>query len=148
MVFLVSPIGEEGSDTNKRANTVKKYLVEKSFPRPDFMVERADDNKNPGHITPQMIASIWAADLVVVDLTGLNPNVFYEAAVVHGYRLLFENRSNAPRLAKQNWKSPSRGKTNPRSLHEKTRALDRHLTKHRLIKQEREERGFLVGQAW
>lgn len=44
---------------------------------------RADDVRMPGCITKEIVTSLHTADLVVADLTGHNPNVFYELAVAH-----------------------------------------------------------------
>lgn len=84
--FLISPIGEEGSDTRKRSDTVKKHIVEAALvPNLVATVARADDDSNPGEITPAIITAILDSDLIVADLTGVNPNVFYELAVAHAY---------------------------------------------------------------
>ncbi|MDY7103371.1 MAG: hypothetical protein S0880_19480 [Actinomycetota bacterium] len=48
-----------------------------------FEVLRADEVARPGAITSQIISLIAEADLVVADLTDLNPNVFYELGVRH-----------------------------------------------------------------
>lgn len=44
---------------------------------------RADHITQPGVITTQVFTHLWTDDLVVADLTGSNPNVFYELAVRH-----------------------------------------------------------------
>lgn len=82
--FVLSPIGSDESAERKAADKVLKHLIKKSLGS-DFAIERADENRNPGAITPQMIASILEADLIVADLSGYNPNVFYELAIAHGY---------------------------------------------------------------
>ena len=48
-----------------------------------YEVKRADEITAPGLITHQIIERLLDADLVVADLTGNNPNVFYEMAVRH-----------------------------------------------------------------
>lgn len=84
--FLISPIGEEGTDTRKRSDTVKRLIVESALvPQIVASVKRADDDSNPGEITPAIITSILEADLIVADLTDANPNVYYELAVAHAY---------------------------------------------------------------
>lgn len=86
--FVVSPIGESGSDIRKRADQVLKHIIE-----PVVLTEcmyddviRADKISNPGSITHQIIDHVINADLVIADLTGLNPNVFYELAIRHALR--------------------------------------------------------------
>lgn len=47
---------------------------------------RADDVERSGAITKEIIAHLASADLVVADLTDLNPNVYYELGVRHALR--------------------------------------------------------------
>jgi hypothetical protein len=82
--FVLSPIGAEESAERKAADVVLKHLIMKALGS-DFDVERADESTNPGSITPTILAGILEADLIVADLSGLNPNVFYELAMAHGY---------------------------------------------------------------
>lgn len=82
--FVISPIGAKDSPERKAADQVLKHLIRKALER-QYDVERADDSTNPGEITTAMVASILEADLIVADLTGHNPNVFYEIAMAHGY---------------------------------------------------------------
>jgi nucleoside 2-deoxyribosyltransferase len=87
-VFFISPIGEGETETRKKADQTVRHLVRKALePEPlNCEVERADEDTDPGSITPRMLNSITTADLVVIDLTDHNPNVFYEMAIAHGYR--------------------------------------------------------------
>jgi hypothetical protein len=82
--FVLSPIGKDGSPERDVADKVLKHIIRKALP--DFRVLRADDDQNPGDITPQIVARILEADLIVADLSGQNPNVFYEMAIAHGYK--------------------------------------------------------------
>jgi hypothetical protein len=82
--FVISPIGADGSPERTQADTVLTYLIKKAL-SDGYEVLRADDDTNPGAITPRIIQSIIEADLIVADISGLNPNVFYELAVAHGY---------------------------------------------------------------
>ena len=41
------------------------------------------DEVSPGAITHDMIRNIAKSDLVIVDITGANPNVFYETGIAH-----------------------------------------------------------------
>ncbi len=82
--FIISPIGKDGSDVRKAADQVLKHLIRKTL-GDDFTIVRGDEDPNPGSITAQIIQSILDADLVIADLSGFNPNVYYEVAVAHGY---------------------------------------------------------------
>ncbi|WP_445321756.1 hypothetical protein [Paenibacillus sp. FSL H3-0310] len=87
--FVVSPIGEAGSEIRRRADQVLKHVVIPSVVECGFDVEdvvRADTISNPGAITHQIITSIINSDLVIADLTGNNANVYYELAIRHVLR--------------------------------------------------------------
>lgn len=83
LCFVVSPIGTEGSPIRKRADAVLKHVIKPACTRVGFVSERADEICEPGQITPGIIKKILQADIVVADLTGHNPNVFYELAIRH-----------------------------------------------------------------
>ncbi|MBM7389913.1 hypothetical protein JOE37_002907 [Clavibacter michiganensis] len=82
--FIISPIGKDGSDARKAADQVLKHLIRKALGE-EYVIKRGDEDSNPGSITSQIVQSILEADLVVADLSGYNPNVYYEVAVAHGY---------------------------------------------------------------
>jgi hypothetical protein len=48
--------------------------------------QRADDIAEPGRITDQIIEALIAADLVVADVTGSNPNVLFELGYADAMR--------------------------------------------------------------
>ncbi|SFR34080.1 hypothetical protein [Halogeometricum limi] len=81
--FFIAPIGEEGSDIRERSDTLLEYVVEEAVTDYGYSVKRADQLDEPGSITSQIIEKTVESDLVVADLTGHNPNVFYELAVRH-----------------------------------------------------------------
>ncbi len=82
--FVVSPIGEKGDEIRGHADKVLRHVIRGAL-EPEYSVHRADDDSNPGAITPQIISSIMGADLIVADISGANANVFYELAIAHGY---------------------------------------------------------------
>ncbi len=61
---------------------------------------RADDIYGPGVILDDIIRNVAAARLLVADLTGRNPNVFYELGYAHALRkpvvLLVQSHSDVP----------------------------------------------------
>jgi hypothetical protein len=84
--FVISPIGEEGSETRERADQVLKHIISASIEPLGYEVIRADKISEPGIITTQIIENIVDAELVIADLTEKNPNVFYELALRHAIR--------------------------------------------------------------
>lgn len=84
--FLITPIGKEETETRKNADEVLDYIVYPVCEKYGYSVVRADKMPNSGLITKTIIEQIISADLVIADLTGSNPNVFYELAIRHSYR--------------------------------------------------------------
>lgn len=84
--FVISPIGDEGSDIRKRSDQVLKYVISPPASNCGYSTLRADTLSEPGQITTQIIQQILDAPMVVADLTGTNPNVFYELAIRHAIR--------------------------------------------------------------
>lgn len=82
--FVVSAFGSS-SDEQRRHDQVLRHLVRKVL-EPKYNVVRADQIDDEGLITNQIIEHLLEDDLVIADLTGLNPNVFYEIAVRHAAR--------------------------------------------------------------
>jgi len=81
--FFIAPIGDQGSEARQRTDKVMEYIIEEAVSDYDYFVSRADKMDEPGSITSQIIEKIAESDLVIADLTGHNPNVFYELAVRH-----------------------------------------------------------------
>lgn len=84
--FVISPIGEEGSETRERADQVLEHVIKPALEPYEYYATRADDIAEPGIITNQIIEHVVECPLVIADLTGSNPNVFYELAVRHAYQ--------------------------------------------------------------
>jgi hypothetical protein len=79
--FVISPIGEEGSDDRKHADEVFESLVYPAMRECGIEPIRSDHLNYPGRISEQMFRAILDYDFCVAVLTGHNPNVFYELAV-------------------------------------------------------------------
>jgi hypothetical protein len=85
--FVISPIGKEKSETRDRSDQVLDYIVKPTIQELGYEVVRADSIAKPGIITSQVIDHLIDDSLVVADLSGHNPNVFYELAIRHATRL-------------------------------------------------------------
>lgn len=48
-----------------------------------WIVERGDEIQYPRRVTDAIVVATLESDLVIADLTGGNPNVFYELGVAH-----------------------------------------------------------------
>jgi hypothetical protein len=82
--FVIGPIGEEGSDVRNDADWLLDEIIGPVFEQhSDFKVLRADRMSKPGLIDSQVINLLHTAELVIADLTTLNPNVFYEIGIRH-----------------------------------------------------------------
>jgi hypothetical protein len=52
----------------------------------DLVCIRSDENRESSPIMTEVVEQIRASDLVIVDLTDQNPNVYYEAGLAHAFR--------------------------------------------------------------
>lgn len=68
--------------------------------RMGFEATAAHESESPGSITRQIIVRLLESDLVIADLTTLNPNVMYELAIRHC------NRRPVVTLAEESTKLP------------------------------------------
>jgi hypothetical protein len=84
--FVISPIGEEGTEIRRRSDQVLKHIIKPVAKECGYDTVRADEISEPGIITSQIIEKLLQDDLVIADLTGMNPNVYYELAVRHAVR--------------------------------------------------------------
>lgn len=81
--FLISPIGEEGSETRILADKIRAFLKYEILNGLDYECIRADDINKLGMITSDIIAHIIDCDLVIAVLENNNANVYYELALRH-----------------------------------------------------------------
>jgi nucleoside 2-deoxyribosyltransferase len=81
--FLISPIGEPESPVRRRADKILKHIVRPVCAELGFEVVRADEMNHTSLISRRVMEEILTSDLVIADLTGSNPNVYYELAVRH-----------------------------------------------------------------
>lgn len=80
--FIITPIGDENSDLRKKIDGVIDVLRE-VLEKKGFNLIVPHEISTLGSITNQIIIHLLCDDLVIANLTGLNPNVMYELAVRH-----------------------------------------------------------------
>ena len=78
-VFVLMPFDEE-------FDPVYKKFIKPVFEEAGFVVDRADDILSQQNILKDVLEGIHKSDLIVADLTGANPNVFYELGLAHALR--------------------------------------------------------------
>ncbi len=82
--FIITPIGNENSDIFRKAKGVIESVIKPILEKYSFDdVKPAYEILESGMINNQIINRIINDDLVVVNLTGNNPNVMYELAIRH-----------------------------------------------------------------
>jgi hypothetical protein len=84
--FVIAPIGEPESDIRKRSDQILKHIISPAVKQCGYESLRADKISEPGIITSQVIQHVVEDSLVIADLTGRNPNVFYELAIRHAIK--------------------------------------------------------------
>lgn len=80
--FVVSPIGDENSDIRKNADQLFNHIIKPVCENCGFKAIRIDHENTPDSITQGILDCLDKYDLVIADMTGHNPNVFFEI----GYR--------------------------------------------------------------
>lgn len=85
--FFIAPIGADGSQERRRSDGVLKFIVARAAEELKLQAIRGDQLAEPGQITHQVIQHVLGAKAAVTDLTGRNPNVYYELAIRHTAKL-------------------------------------------------------------
>lgn len=91
--FVLMPFAEELAD-------VYRYLIVDGMTAAGYDVKRADDVLSQNNILNDIVEGIVSSDLIVADLTGANPNVYYELGIAHALNknviLLTQNIEEIP----------------------------------------------------
>lgn len=83
---MIAPIGSPGSEVRRRSDLILEHVITPGVEPFGYVPVRADQIAEPGLITNQVIQRVVYDPLVVADLSGANPNVFYEVALRHALR--------------------------------------------------------------
>lgn len=76
-VFAIMPFNEEHDEIYKHIKPI--------FEQHGIQCKRVDENKSLTSISKDIIQDIERANFILADITGKNPNVFYELAIAHSF---------------------------------------------------------------
>lgn len=86
--FVIMPYGKKTDVDGKEVDfdAIYKFIIEKAVQKAGLECVRCDDIEFPGSIDESMIDHIFEDRVAIVDISTLNPNVFYELGVRHALK--------------------------------------------------------------
>lgn len=82
--FIITPIGNNNSEIRRHIDGIIDQAVIPAL-HDKYEIDVAHRKYEIGSITDRIISSIWSADLVLANLTSLNPNVMFELAIRYSF---------------------------------------------------------------
>ncbi|WP_129045040.1 hypothetical protein [Companilactobacillus metriopterae] len=83
-IFFITPIGSENSKERTESDFVLESFISPVADKLGYSVLRADLINSSNRIDDDVINQINISDLVIIDITGLNPNVMFEFGIRYG----------------------------------------------------------------
>lgn len=83
--FIITPIGADNSDIRRHLDGIIDECIYPVFEN-EYDIIVAHKLSKPGSITNQIVEYIYNSDVIIANLTDLNPNVMYELAFAHSLR--------------------------------------------------------------
>jgi hypothetical protein len=86
--FVVMKFGRKGTDEFEQQKSLYEDIVKPAVEEAGlgYTCIRVDDIMRPTSIIKDIVKYLWSSDIVIADLTGQNPNVFYELGVRHALK--------------------------------------------------------------
>lgn len=81
--FIITPIGSSGTETRRETDGLVASVLTPVLSQFDLEPIPAHRISETGSITRQIIKRLIESDLVIANLTDLNPNVMYEVGIRH-----------------------------------------------------------------
>lgn len=83
--FVICQIGAPASETRLRTDELCDFILRAPLEERGLRLARSDEDPTPGTVTEQIVRSIVTSRVVIADLTGRNPNVYYELGIAHSF---------------------------------------------------------------
>lgn len=81
--FVIMPFGGSSLELKRKFDGVYKGIIVPAIQDAGYEAIREDISATPGSIPKSIVKKLAEADMVIADLTGMNPNVFYELGIRH-----------------------------------------------------------------
>ena len=99
--FVIMPFGSASPEQKKRFDGVYRGIIVPAICEAGYEPIREDISATPGSIPKSIVKKLAEAEMVVADLTSINPNVFYELGIRHvfsktGTVLIMNKGENIP----------------------------------------------------